>query len=193
MSKLRWSKLWWQDWSDDPALRLCSLAAQGLWMRLLCLAASAEPYGHVIVAGHAPSPRDLARIVGAHSTQVKLLLAELERNGVLSRTGDGTIYSRRLVRDYAESITKTRAGALGGNPRLMAQPQPIPPNGEDKHVVNHVAKLESGGRVQSPESERPPPPTPTPASGGRGASIKNGKDGKGHGTRTLPLLAVVGR
>jgi hypothetical protein len=191
MSKLRWSKLWWQDWSDDPALRLCSLAAQGLWMRLLCLAASAEPYGHVIVAGHAPSPREIARIVGHHSSQVKLLLTELERHGVLSRTEEGTIYSRRLVRDYAESIAKMRAGSLGGNPRLIGSSHPLPPNGEDKHVVNRPVKVESRGRVQQTES--PPPPTPTPEGGGRGVLIA--KEGGGGRKREpdlrLPLLVAV--
>ena len=84
MSKLRWSKLWWGDWENDPALRLCSLAAQGLWMRMLCMAAAADPYGHVLVAGKPPSIAQLARIVGAQGSQVRHLVEELERNRVLS-------------------------------------------------------------------------------------------------------------
>ena len=51
MSGTIWSKFYWSDWETDPALRLCSLAAQGLWMRMLCVAASHDPIGYVAVAG----------------------------------------------------------------------------------------------------------------------------------------------
>jgi hypothetical protein len=40
MSGTRWSKFYWSDWDGDMRLRLCSLAAQGLWMQMLCIAAS---------------------------------------------------------------------------------------------------------------------------------------------------------
>lgn len=38
-SQLRWAKFFWADWAGDNCLSLCTLAAQGLWMRLLCIAA----------------------------------------------------------------------------------------------------------------------------------------------------------
>jgi hypothetical protein len=146
MSKLRWSKLWWQDWSEDPALRLCSLAAQGLWMRLLCLAASADPYGNVLVGGRSPSTAQIARIIGARADYVERLIGELDAHHVLSRTDLGVIYSRRMVRDYVEHVTKTKAGSKGGNPRLK-------PGGQDKHVVNLDAEADA-------ESESSPPKRP---------------------------------
>jgi hypothetical protein len=62
---MRWSKFWWKDYDRDPALRRCGLEAQGLWMRVLCLMAEAEPYGHLLVGGSIPSDRELSRMVGA--------------------------------------------------------------------------------------------------------------------------------
>jgi hypothetical protein len=170
MSKLRWSKLWWADWENDPALRLCSLAAQGLWMRCLCLAANADPYGHVLVAGKPPSIAQLARIVGAQGSQVRNLIAELERNGVLSRSDRGAIVSRRMVRDGAEHATKSRVGSLGGNPALGRVQNPNPPsgNGLDNQADKRVDKVEAEAHA---EAESPPL---APPRGGRAPRWKNG-------------------
>jgi hypothetical protein len=44
-----WSKWFWTDYEADPGLRLSSLAAQGLWMRMLCLMAKATPKGELRV------------------------------------------------------------------------------------------------------------------------------------------------
>jgi hypothetical protein len=98
----RWMKFWPADWQRDPALRSCSLAARGLWMEMLCLAHDAEPYGHVLVGGRPPSPRQLASIVGVSVRDVEKLIAELDEAGVFSVQG-GVIYSRRMVRDHAKS------------------------------------------------------------------------------------------
>jgi hypothetical protein len=169
MSKLRWAKLWWSDWENDPALRLCSLAAQGLWMRLLCLAANADPYGHVLVAGKPPTIAQIARIVGAQGSQVRLLVTELERNGVLSRSDRGAIVSRRMVRDGAEHAIKSQAGSLGGNPALNRVKNPEPPNGNgmdkqaDKQVLNVEEEEEDKVRFN-----RNPPYAPPRKGGPRG-------------------------
>ena len=53
-----WSKFFWNDWENDPALKLCSLAAQGLWMRMLCICAKGETRGWLLVSGRPLSVRD---------------------------------------------------------------------------------------------------------------------------------------
>ncbi len=103
MSSHRWMKFWPADWQRDPALRMCSLAARGLWIELLSIAHEAQPYGHVLVSGRAPTPRQIAQIVGATERDVIKLLSELEEAGVFSRTAAGVIYSRRMVRDHERS------------------------------------------------------------------------------------------
>lgn len=98
-----WGKFFWNDWETDPSLRLCSLAAQGLWMRLLCLAAKSTKPGYVLVNGRAPSVDDLAVLVGRPAEELSPLLDELESNGVFSRDRHGVILSRRMVRDEKRS------------------------------------------------------------------------------------------
>jgi hypothetical protein len=95
----RWSKFWWRDHQGDAALRACSLAARGYWMELLCIAHEADKVGHVLVNGRAPTGRQLAAIAGCTEREGKKLEAELEQAGVFSRLPDGTIYSRRMVKD----------------------------------------------------------------------------------------------
>ena len=52
-TRLPWSKFEWQKWEAEPTLKLCSLGAQGLWMRLLCVMAQED--GYLLVNGRAPS------------------------------------------------------------------------------------------------------------------------------------------
>lgn len=95
----RFLKFWPQDWQRDPALGMCSLEARGLWVELLCHAHDAEPYGHVTVCGQAATIDQIGVIARCNPRRVPKLLAELEANGVFSRKPDGTIYSRRMVKD----------------------------------------------------------------------------------------------
>lgn len=116
-----WTKFYWSDWSNDPALRLCSLAAQGLWMRMLCIAAEAEPIGYVVLNGKTLSETDIARLAGADVSEVSTLLNELSGNAVFSRDRNGRIYSRRMVRDAKRSAESRKNGKMGGNPTLGKQ------------------------------------------------------------------------
>src|SRR4051812_17570406 len=87
MSRLRWAKWFWADWSNDTALNLCSIPARGLWMALLCIAAQGDPYGAINVKGRPPSEAELIDLCrmkkGPHAARdFRRWLAELERNGV---------------------------------------------------------------------------------------------------------------
>src|SRR5262249_25351049 len=123
----RWSKFWWQDWANDPGLRACSLAAQGLWMRLLCIMHEAEPRGHLLINGAAPTAKELAAVTGASLEELGVLLGELRAARVYSHDISGIVYSRRMVRDTAATEQGRRSGSLGGNPnwrRGMNGPNP---------------------------------------------------------------------
>jgi hypothetical protein len=78
----------------------------------------AEPYGHLIVGGAAPSEREIARLVGASVSEVKSCLSELRNAGVFSTNSEGVIYSRRMVRDREKAQRDRVNGAAGGNPQL---------------------------------------------------------------------------
>lgn len=111
-----WSKFFWNDWDTDPNLRLCSMAAQGLWMRLLCIAARSE--GKVLINSAPPSPEQIAKLCGEEPGNIAAWLDELGRNGVFSRDRNGVIYSRRMIRDEKKSKIARQNGKLGGSPIL---------------------------------------------------------------------------
>ncbi|MBF0892506.1 hypothetical protein HKD28_13970 [Gluconobacter sp. LMG 1744] len=121
MSARRWAKFWWQDWQRDPALRMCSLAARGAWIEMLCLMADADPVGHLLVNGRSPNMRQLSAVLGCSEREATKLVAELEENGVFSRSEDGTIFSRRMVRDKAISDEAAANGKKGGNPNIIGK------------------------------------------------------------------------
>jgi hypothetical protein len=116
-----WMKFFPTDWRSDPKLRMCGLAARGLWIEVVALMHEATPYGHLLVSGHAPTDAQLAVLVGAPSEQIPNLIGELESAGVFSRTREGVIYSRRMTRAAKKSAIARKNGKNGGNPTLRKQ------------------------------------------------------------------------
>ncbi|GAC1601588.1 MAG: hypothetical protein NVS3B2_04630 [Ramlibacter sp.] len=139
MSARRWIKFWPQDWQREPALRICSLAARGLWMDLLCIMHDGTPYGHLTINAQVPTPAQLGRITGSAESEVAGLLGELEAARVFSRTPAGIIYSRRLVRDALAGEKAAQDGATGGNPHLR------------RGVVPKAARVRPYRRSDAPE------------------------------------------
>jgi hypothetical protein len=91
------------DWRSDPALRSCTIAARGLWIEMMAIMHEAEPYGSLLVKGKRVDKKQLAALAGVPERECTVLLLELEGMGVFGRDPDGTIYSRRMRRDYARA------------------------------------------------------------------------------------------
>lgn len=132
-----WLKFYPTDWRSDPALRMCSMAARGLWIEMIALMHEAVPYGHLLVAGRSPTDAQLAVLVGAPSDQIPELLGELDAAGVFSRTREGVIYSRKMTRTAKKAAIARKNGKNGGNPSLSKDrdnpPSDNPPDkGGDK-------------------------------------------------------------
>jgi hypothetical protein len=142
-----WLKFYPSDWRSDPALRMCSIGARGLWMEMLCV--MHENGGDLAINAKGLTPRQLANLAGCGVDEVDALLSELEDAGVFSRRDDGTIYSRRMIRDAAKAEADKANGRKGGNPKIMAGVNP-PDNGQDK-----AQKPEA--RSQIPEDTPPNP------------------------------------
>lgn len=118
MSGTIWSKFYWSDWLSDSGLRRSSFSARGLWIDMLCIAAQSDPIGYLTVKQVPLTVHDIARMCGGSEPETGTLIEELERNGVLSRDRNGTIYSRRMVRDDKMARVARKNGKLGGNPSL---------------------------------------------------------------------------
>lgn len=107
------------DWRKDPALSSCSLAARGLWIELMCIAHESDRYGYLSVNGRPMGLPQLARMVGESPATLTKLMSELESAAVFSREDDGTIYSRRMIKDERIRNVRAAAGKKGGNPNLV--------------------------------------------------------------------------
>ena len=81
---------------------------------MLCIMHSAEPYGHLRIGDCALDEASLARYLGVPQRTIATLLRDLEDVGAFSRTPEGVIYSRRMVRD--EAVREARAA--GGSKSL---------------------------------------------------------------------------
>lgn len=120
MTTHRWSKFWWSDYETDSGLKLCSLAAQGLWMRMLC--EMHRNGGELRINGRPMEARQIGALGNISANQATALVAELETNGVFSRRPDGAIYSRRMEKDALAHKAASESGKRGGNPTLKANP-----------------------------------------------------------------------
>lgn len=162
MSATIWTKFFWSDHESDPALRQCSLAAQGLWMRLLCICARSETPGFLTIGGNPLGVEDVAKLAGITATEVETLMAELDRWGVFSRDRKGRIYSRRIVREVKKSKEGAKHGKKGGNPTLCKQAKnvvtlnPVDKGGGSPHIPKSKSQLDSSLRFESNVRERSP-------------------------------------
>ena len=152
-----WLKFFPSDWRADPKLRMCSIAARGLWIEMLCLMFEAEPHGHLIIEGVVPTDADLARLVGIAAEEVPELIEELEKFGVFSRNRNKIIYSRRLVNDEKKRRTAKDNGKNGGNPSLSKQTR------NSASVNQNSRKTDQGpDNTHMPESRNQSPPIGPP-------------------------------
>jgi len=112
---------YWDDWFSAFDVRLCSLAARGLWIDMLGIMWKAEIRGTLTVNGKQMDNKTLAKIVSSNIAEIKPLLKELENNKVFSRLEDGTVICRRVFnaseRKSELSRIRSAAGSLGAKKR----------------------------------------------------------------------------
>lgn len=142
------------DWRKDAALQSCSLAAQGLWVNLLCIAHECEPYGHLVVNGKPLSAAQIARLVGLGAAECSKLLAELADAGVTSSTESGSIFSRRMVRDEEIRERRAEGGKAGA-----------------EHGIKGAEAGKKGGRPKSGRGVSEPPLEPPPSSSSSSSEV----------------------
>lgn len=189
-----WSKFFWSDWESDVALRQCSLAAQGLWMRILCICARAEPRGYLMINGVTLDVAAVATAVSRPETEVAPLMHELEHWGVFSRDRKRRIYSRRMVRDEKRSSVGRKAkkdalsqtGQADEKDRENPRPSRSPTRGASPHIPEARSQIPRKTKHPPPspqgereldgdlfcQAEEPPPPRQTEASGASTSSTE---------------------
>jgi hypothetical protein len=169
-----WFKFHPGDWRRDPGLAICSLAARAVWIELMGVMHDCVEYGVLSINGRAPTVAQitaLVRPIPADAPHVPALLQELEDAGVFSRTPDGLILSRRMVRDEELSQVRADAGGKGADARWQTDGKC---NGKEIATPRVRAGVRARARADSdsdvslegePERE-PAPAAPEPAAGG---------------------------
>lgn len=106
------------DWLRDTALRSCSIGARGLWMDMICFMHEGSPYGHLKVGNKVILASNLCGMVGSTLSDVEGWLSELNQAGVYDTAEDGSMFSRRMIKDENLRNMRAAGGKLGGNPAL---------------------------------------------------------------------------
>lgn len=105
----------WSDWLGDQEVRRLTPAERGVWIDMLALAAAASPFGYVCDGKGRPLTfEEIGRVTSASPEAVSELIAGILEKGAASRDRTGRIYNRRMVRDAAIRIKKSKAGQKGG-------------------------------------------------------------------------------
>src|SRR5260370_26598637 len=115
--KLPYFPFYPDDWLSDEKARLCSIAARGLWIDMLCLMHKCDRRGYLQQANGKPlTLEQLSRITSGCSTEeVGNLLQELITSGAASVNEHGVIFSRRMVRDEQLRVIRSEAARKEGN------------------------------------------------------------------------------
>lgn len=119
---LPWLKWYPRQWRSEPTLKLVGLSGRGLVIEMINLMHEADPYGHLLIAGRAPTAAEIANnIGGVTAREVARLMAVLDAANVFSKTDRGVIYSRHMVRARAKELADKANGRTGGNPKLKGE------------------------------------------------------------------------
>ena len=143
-----WLKFYPSDWRADPALRVCSIGARGLWMEMLCLMHDSQARGSLMGNGRPGTPRQLAPRAGCSIDEVQTARTELEEAGVFSRELAATIYSRRMRRDDDKARRDKANGSVGGNPSLKGVNPPDNP-GVKAQIPETRSQIDGGGDARA--------------------------------------------
>lgn len=148
------------DWLRDTVAG-CSLAAQGLWLRMMFLMHDSERYGYLIVNGSPMTSESIARRCGCTPTEYETLYGELDAAGVPSRTKGNLIFSRRMARDAderqqnAERQQRFRNGQRNGqgNGKVTPRSRPSNPPSSTSVSISASRKKNTGGAHAPPLSD----------------------------------------
>ena len=143
------------DWMKDPNLARCSLAAQGLWMRILCLLFEAESRGEGRTKNVAWSYAEIARAAGGGvdvRTGVRYV-QELVDKGVAKTAEDGAIYSKRLIEDEERRVKGRVSGEKGAKKRWQNGSSSSSSSSSDKKENKKKKKGKQPNGVYSPAFE----------------------------------------
>lgn len=124
---------------------------------MMMLMHEGTPYGHLTLDDLPIDPDMLARLIGENASTVRKHLKELEAKRVFSRTEDGVIFSRRMVRDEEARERRAAGGAEGAKHGHKGAQHGVKGGRPRKEETPLDENSEGGLKPPSDESEKPPP------------------------------------
>lgn len=147
------------DWLADSQLGQVSPLARGLWIDLLSRMWVSDKQGYLILSsdGTAPTLSEIAKACRSTEAEAEKGLKELERYNIFSKTAEGVIYSRRMLRTIEERKAAIASGKSGGNPwlkRLNGSKGGVKPplNGHHNGGVNGTLETKTPSSTSSSPS-----------------------------------------
>lgn len=154
---LPWFKFFPGDWLKAADLRRCSPAARGVWIDLLCFMWDCDERG-VLRSGNKPWTDDevAAAIAGPHDI-VLAGIQELYDKGVVSRSEGGSLYSRRMRREFIVCQKRATAGRTGGLASQANRKQTAKQKPSKTLISDSDSDSDSGSHseLNQPRKERP--------------------------------------
>ncbi len=122
------------DWLRD-GISGCSLAAQGLWLRMMFVAHDAPNYGEMFACDLLPAKAAIARRCGCSVEEFDALFSEL-LGAEIPSIDNGIVVSRRMVRDGKLRAVRAKSGRKGGKQNGKQKRSKTEANSEAKHKQN---------------------------------------------------------
>ena len=146
------------DLLSDPKVQMAGLEALGLWIRILCVMhKDGEPYGHLRIGGRSFGVNEMARLFGESPKRINRLLIALRSTDVFSMTLDGTIFSRRLVRDEEIRLKRAAGGIKSLENPNVPRPKPSVEGSGHGSTEGYPSVDPSGGPHRYPSSSSSSP------------------------------------
>lgn len=128
------------DWKKDLGVQALDFHDRHVWFEMLLLMHDSESRGELILNNKPMSHETIARLIGLDNQTFNQSLTKIIENGVCGLKVDGTIFSRKMVREEEISRTRIKSGSMGGNPILVNQTSNQnkkigKPNAEDEDVI----------------------------------------------------------
>lgn len=167
-----------KDWMSHPGLRMCTLAARGLWLEMMCIMHECTPYGYLAIGGKGILPEVFARRVGESEADVLRWLTELETNAVFARDPSGIIYSPRMLRDEHNRQVRGAGGV-----KSLDHPNVPKRKVARKDTFERSPASASASAVASASSNTPP----------RRSARNNNNGGDAHTTGLKVFNEIIGQ
>lgn len=129
------------DWLRD-GISGCSLAAQGLWLRMMFVAHDAPNYGEMFAYDLLPAKAAIARRCGCSVDEFDALFQEL-LGAEIPSIENGIVVSRRMVRDGKLRAVRAKSGRKGGKQNGKQKRSKTEANGEAKPKQNTEIEIEN--------------------------------------------------